>query len=428
MSESAVGPGPSGDVHWKRYLILIWLSQCLFQLSFSFGIPFVPFFMQSIGVPRSELPFWVALFGGAPSLATLVFSPFWGMMANRFGCKKMLLRCYIGGVVVLCGIALCSTPQWMIVFRLLQGIVCGSVPVALALASSLVPKERVGFALGVVNSATFSGLLFGSFFGGLAADLFGYRTAFLMSGIPTALSVVIMIFGVKEYFSPPAKEKSIGNPLRAQWKKMTLSHWQTMLVLPILLMVSLTMFGRVFDHSFLPLFVQEIHGGIKGAATWTGIIQALAGTAGVLAGLAAGYLSDRFDPGKTAMSMAGVAALLLLSVAFTPCMAYLVLTRTLANFAVDCVEPSLQVWLCRKVSLSARNIAFAWAQSIRSIGGFVSPLAAGLVVRCFGLRPLFVGSACIFLFVMLLCALLYRKDRSHVRHHLHPAGDPACRP
>ena len=147
----------------------------------------------------------------------------------------------------------------------------------------------------------------------------------------------------------------------------------------------------------------------------------------LLAGLAAGYLSDRFDPGKTALSMAGIAALLLLSVAFTPCMAYLVLTRTLANFAVDCIEPSLQVWLCRKVSLAARNIAFAWAQSIRSIGGFVSPLAAGLVVKCFGLRPLFVGSACIFLLVMLLCILLYRKERSHSQHHHHPAGNPVCR-
>ena len=422
MSKTVVVPAPSGDVHWKRYLILIWLSQCLFQLSFSFGIPFVPFFMQSIGVPQSELPFWVALFGGTPSLAALVFSPFWGMMANRFGCKKMLLRCYIGGVVVLCGIALCSSPQWMIVFRLLQGIVCGSLPVALTLASSLVPKERVGFALGMVNSATFSGLLFGSFFGGISADLFGYRTAFLMSGIPTALSVMIMAFGVKEYFTPPAKEKTIGNPFRAQWKKMTLSHWQLMLVFPILLMVGVTMFGRTFDYSFLPLFVQEIHGGIKGAATWTGIIQALAGIAGVLAGLAAGYLSDRFDPGKTAMSMAGLSALLLLSIAFTPCMAYLVLSRTLANFAVDCIEPALQVWLCRKVSLTARNIAFAWAQSIRSIGSFVSPLVAGLVVQYFGLRPLFVGAACIFLLVMLLCMLLYRRERSHSQHLL-PAGN-----
>ena len=205
--------------------------------------PFVPFFMQSIGVPQTELPFWVALFGGTPSLAALVFSPFWGMMANRFGCKKMLLRCYIGGVVVLCGIALCSSPHWMIVFRLLQGVVCGSLPVALTLASSLVPKERVGFALGMVNSATFSGLLFGSFFGGISADLFAYRTAFLMSGIPTALSVVIMAFGVKEYFTPPAKEKTIGNPFRAQWKKMTLSHWQLMLVFPILLIAFIVMFG-----------------------------------------------------------------------------------------------------------------------------------------------------------------------------------------
>ena len=76
-----------------------------------------------------------------------------------------------------------------------------------------------------------------------------------------------------------------------------------------------------------------------------------------------------------------------------------------------------------KVSIATRNIAFAWAQSIRSVGSFVSPLAAGLVVQCFGLRLLFVGAACIFLLVMLLCLLLYRRERSHSQHHLHFAGN-----
>ncbi len=77
-----------------------------------------------------------------------------------------------------------------------------------------------------------------------------------------------------------------------------------------------------------------------------------------------------------------------------------------------------------KVSIATRNIAFAWAQSIRSVGSFVSPLAAGLVVQCFGLRLLFVGSACIFLLVMLLCLLLYRRrERTHSQHHLHFAGN-----
>lgn len=71
---------------------LIWLTQALFQLSFSSGIPFVPFFIQSIGLQGSVLKFWVSLFGSAPALTTVLFSPFWGMMANRYGCKKMLLR------------------------------------------------------------------------------------------------------------------------------------------------------------------------------------------------------------------------------------------------------------------------------------------------------------------------------------------------
>lgn len=402
------------DVLWKRDLALIWLSQCLFQLSFSFGIPFVPFFMQTIGVSSGELPFWVALFGGAPYLSTLVFSPFWGMMANRFGCKKMLVRCYLGGIVVLCGIALCSAPQWIIVFRLLQGAVCGSVSVALALASSLVPENRIGFALGVVNSSTFSGLLLGSFFGGLAADRFGYHAAFLLSGVPCLIALVILMIGIKENFTPPDKqEKNTGSRLSDQWKKMTLTHRQLVLVLPILCILGLVMFGRQFDTSFMALFVQQIHGSIDGAATWTGIIQALAGTAGILAGLCAGYLSDRFDPGKTAMAMAGLSALLMFSVAFTPCMLFLVIMRPLSNFAVDCIEPSVQVWLCRKLDMSARNIALAWAQSIRSVGGFAAPLVCGLVVNCFGLRAAFVSGSIVFLVVLMIIFVTYQRDCRH---------------
>ena len=421
----------SGEAHWKRNLILIWLSQCLFQLSFSFGIPFVPFFMQSLGISGKDLSFWVALFGAGPALTTLLFSPFWGMMANRYGCKKMLLRCYLGGVVVLSGIALCTAPHWMIVFRLLQGVVCGSVPVALTLASSLVPAERTGLALGVVNSAVFSGLLFGSFFGGIAADLFGFKIAFLMSGLPSLISAVIMIFFIKEHFTPPTEKKQFGNPLLNQWKKMSLSHWQAVLVTPILCILGIVMFGRVFDSSFLPLFVQQIHGSINGAATWTGIIQALAGVAGVLAGLTAGYLSDKFDPGKTALTMAGLAVLLLFSVAFAPSMLYLTVMRPLSNFAVDCIEPSLQVWLCRKINQTARNIVFAWAQSIRSLGWFIAPLAGGLVVNTFGLRALFAAAAMIFLTVMAIIGVIYQKERRHAARKIAPdtphSGGPAFR-
>ena len=403
----------TGDVHWKRYLILIWLTQCLFQLSFSFAFPFVPFFMQSIGVTEKALPFWVALFGAGPALTTMLSSPFWGMMANRYGCKKMLLRCYFGGAAILVGIALCSKPHWMIILRLLQGCVCGSVPVALTLVSSLVPKEHFGMAMGVVNSSTFSGLLFGAFFGGIAADLFGYRISFLLSGVPCLIAAVIMIFCIKEHFTSPKEKKTAGSLLSSQWKKMRLSHWQRIQVMPVLCILGIVMFGRLFDSSFLALFVQQIHGSIQGASTWTGIISALCGVAGALSGLTAGWLSDRFDPGKTAMALAGLAGILLFSVSLTPGMLYLAIVRPLASFAVDSIEPSLQVWLCNKVSQTARNLVFAWAQSIRSLGWFLAPLAGGMVVDLFGLRALFIASAGIFFVVMMLVIYTYGKERKH---------------
>lgn len=281
---------------WKRDLFMLWICQFFFQGSFSFGIPFAPFLMQELGVSPDALPFWVGLFGSAPALTGLLFAPFWGWMADRFGRKKMLLRCYIGGSIVLAGIAFCSTPQTMILLRLLQGIVCGSVPAALAMAASFAPASRTGLSLGVVNSADFSGLLIGSVLGGITSDAFGYRNALLISGLPPLLAAVLMILFLKENFvrheTPDHGESLIHTCL-----VKIIPHGMTFrFIAPILLLMGMVMFARRFDNSFVPLFVQELLGDSRNPATWTGIILSLAGIAGILSGLIAGYLSDRFSP------------------------------------------------------------------------------------------------------------------------------------
>ena len=59
----------------------------------------------------------------------------------------------------------------------------------------------------------------------------------------------------------------------------------------------------------------------------------------------------------------------------------------------------------------------AWAQSIRSMGWFIAPLISGLVVNYFGLRAMFAAAGLIFLVVMLVVTVLYRRDYRHAKHH-----------
>ncbi|MBQ4314647.1 MAG: hypothetical protein IJC21_04305, partial [Lentisphaeria bacterium] len=71
---------------WKRQLFVIWMAQFIAANGFSFGLPFVPFYLQhDLNVSAGDLPFYVALFGAAAPMMMMVFSPIWGAVADRFG-------------------------------------------------------------------------------------------------------------------------------------------------------------------------------------------------------------------------------------------------------------------------------------------------------------------------------------------------------
>ena len=69
----------------------------------------------------------------------------------------MLLRSYLGGVLVLGLMGVVHAPVYLILLRLVQGALCGSVSAAQTLVATHTPEEHSGFALGSLNSAVFSG-------------------------------------------------------------------------------------------------------------------------------------------------------------------------------------------------------------------------------------------------------------------------------
>ncbi len=66
-------------------MALIWASQFLSIMGFSFALPFVAFFLQEdLGVVRhAELQMWVALFSASTAGTMAVAAPLWGLLADR---------------------------------------------------------------------------------------------------------------------------------------------------------------------------------------------------------------------------------------------------------------------------------------------------------------------------------------------------------
>src|SRR6202521_3528982 len=167
---------------------------------FSFAFPFLSIFIhQDLGVPKgSQLDLWTAATASVSGLSMAIASPIWGVLGDRYGRKPMLIRSMVGGAITVGLIFLARSPTELLVLRLLQGATSGTVAAATALVAAETPRNRVGWALGVVTSAVALGSAVGPVVGGLAAALVGLRLVFLGGGILLMLSTIPVFLVVRE--------------------------------------------------------------------------------------------------------------------------------------------------------------------------------------------------------------------------------------
>jgi len=66
-----------GASYWRRNLLIVWISQFLSLMGFSFSLPFSPFFIRdALGVSAdSQVKMYAALATASSALALAVMSP-----------------------------------------------------------------------------------------------------------------------------------------------------------------------------------------------------------------------------------------------------------------------------------------------------------------------------------------------------------------
>ncbi|MBP7829964.1 MAG: MFS transporter [Kiritimatiellae bacterium] len=378
---------------WERNVVVTGVSQFFSIMGFAFALPFAPFYMQEqLGVTDpARLKFWVAMFGAATPLSLAVFSPLWGHLADRYSRRLMLLRANFAGAAVILLMGLVRSVEALCVLRLLQGMFTGTMTAAQTMVSVQAPAHRSGQALGALTAAVFSGSLTGAFVGGVVADGLGYRAAFLVGGAFLLASGLLVALWTTED-APGAPRAEDGRTAEGRLAGQG--------ILPVLLLFGLLSFVRQFDVSFLPLLVQEIHGGLAGAAIRTGALNAAGGIAGLLAALVVGRVADRSTPARLALLLTLGAGLLMAPQAWTRTFVFLFPVRFAMVFCTGALDPVMQIWLTRITPVRRRGAVFGWAGTMRSIGWFMAPLGSGLVAAHYGIRGIFVAGGLLFMLVL----------------------------
>ena len=394
-------------VNWKQNFAVIWLSQFISIMGFNFALPFAPYFIQELGVTDPvRLKMWVAVFAASTPLTLAVFSPIWGMLADRYGRRVMLLRANFAGAIVLALMGTVRSVELLILLRLMQGVFTGTMTAAQTMVSVSTPSHRSGFALGALTAAMYSGAMVGAFVGGVFADWFGFRGTFFAGGLLLLGSGLLVTFGTTENFVRHIPEiEDERSPVRAHWADLGPA-------LPILILIVAMAGARQFDQAMLPLLVQDIHGSIQGVSIWTGSLSAFCGIAGLLAAPLLGRLADRVPPPKIGKMSALGAGLLMLPQGLAYSFLLLFGCRFGMVFCAGGLDPVFQIWLSRVTPEHKRGVVFGWAATARSMGWVVAPLVSGVVASALGIRSVFfIGSLLFFGLVPLISVVVKRLAR-----------------
>jgi MFS transporter, DHA1 family, multidrug resistance protein len=388
--------------NWKRNVWILFGSQFLVLGAMTMIMPFLPLYVQELGVEgESQISLWSGVIFGANFLTAFLFSPFWGRMADRHGRKLMLLRSGFGMAIVIILTGFATGPWSLLGLRLLNGVVSGFIPAAIALVATNTPKEHVGYALGTLNSGAVAGAICGPLFGGLMAETFGFRMIFNITGIVILLAALVVLFLVKEEKKPELSAKKEKSNAIKDFKKVTVNSP----MLSLMLVGFLVQFALLGMNPLIPLFVQQLTTG-SNVALFAGIAASVMGVANMLASPKLGKVGDRKGSHHVLYYSLIGAAIFSIPQAFVQELWQLITLRFLLGLCIGGLLPSVNSLVKTLSPAGMESRTYSFSNSAVYLGNLLGPVTGGAIVALVGTRGLFL-----FAGIILLISVAYVKRK-----------------
>ncbi len=396
----------------KRNLYVIWAAELMAIAGFTVVIPFLPYYVQELGVTDPEqVAIWSGLVFTGHGVTMAILAPIWGSLADRYGRKLMVQRAMFGGAVVLGAMGFASNVQQLAILRTIQGGLTGTIPAATTLIASSVPREKSGYALGLLQMAIYVGASAGPLLGGLVADTLGYRAAFWVTASLLFTAGVSVFFLVEERVKPSQPEKD--SPAEGFWRGLALVL-QSRALLVIFGIRLITRLGLRMMGPMLPLFVQSLMLDGERVASVTGLISGVGAATSALGAVALGQLGDRVGYWRVMVACTLGAAALHVPQFFVSTPTQLLILQAAAGLVLGGIVASVSATLANLAPKGRQGVVYGVDTSATSVARAVAPMAGAAIATGLGLRFIFLCTAGIFALAALgMMGLSMRTKQEH---------------
>lgn len=389
---------------WRKNLFSLWATEFLAALGLSMILPFLPFYIRELGVvDAGEVKRWSGIVFGAPFLMATFVGPLWGWLGDRYGRKAMLIRALAGYAGSSFFMAFATSVKQLFVLRLIQGGVAGFIAATLAIAATTTPRDKMGYAMGVLQTSLTTGAIIGPFIGGMLADRIGYRPIFFVTSSFGFAAALLVVFLVKEDISARPGHNSPG----------LISNFHLVFTSSVLMAIfgaGLVVQTAVMAiQPVLSLFVERLWTSGRNLATVAGGVFAITGLASLISAPYWGKRGDRLGYKKMLL-------ITLLGTGFTSIPQALVshvyqlfFLRFVYGLFVGGILPALYTLTSLNVAEERRGGIMGITRSGLLIGNVVGPVSGGYLSAIFGIRPLFIFMAALLFLVFLWVRKVIRE-------------------
>jgi DHA1 family multidrug resistance protein-like MFS transporter len=381
---------------WRANMVVLTLANVVLTAGFSSASPYLPLILREMGF-GGNLETWVGIMVGGFFFVSFFLTPVWGMVADHFGRKSMVLRAGMGMGVWYLLLPWLPSPWLFISMYVLMGAFNGFVPSALALAATNTPVRRMGRALSMIQTGALLGNTFGPAVGGiLAVILPRYRLLFLISGLCILSAGFLALFFARER-SRPAKGPFEIRPLRDLALVSRIPG--VVFLYGLNFLVSVSFWGSIPVVSVYTL--ELLHAGPAPEAGaeefWMGAVAMALAVASALALPAWGRVLDRLEPSRVlALCLfSGAVGSVFTVAAMTPL--HLVLARLAFGLLAAGAMPTLVTMMRRLAPAGMEARALALGTAFGMLGMGCGPLLGGLIGPFLGLRAYFALNSALLL-------------------------------
>ena len=378
---------------WKRtvYISLV----CVFCTAFGVSqlAPILPLYFHDLGVQTPEaMSLWSGLATGATYIIVCLAAPFWGRVADKKGRKITLIRSSFGMALCNILIAFQTTPEGVVLIRLVQGLVSGFYSASITLIASESPIERTGWALGLLASANLAGSLIGPLLGGYIADTVGIRNDFIIVGTLMGLAGVLATIFIHENYVPqPNPEKLSIRKLKEQ-----IPEFNSIVALCVasfiyaICIMSLQPVISVYIKGIVPSDTENL-------AFIAGAVFSAMGIAQLMSSSPLGKLVDKIGPRKVLVVSLIYVGILNIPQAYVSDVYQLAIIRFLQGFGLGGMLPALNTYLSSKTPREFTGQVFSYNQSCLFFGYFLGSVGGASLMAWLGFTTLFWVSGGLFI-------------------------------